>query len=33
MEIDILGSDFVHPTAKYNGFNYLSDGKFVKTLK
>lgn len=33
MEIDILGNDFVHPTAKHNGFNYLSDGKFVKTLK
>ena len=33
MEIDILGNDFVHPTAKHNGFNYLSDGKFVKSIK
>lgn len=33
MEIDILGNDFVHPTAKHNGFNYLVYGKFVKTLK
>lgn len=33
MEIDILGNDFVHPTAKHNGYNYLADGNFVKTLK
>lgn len=33
MEIDILGNDFVHPTAKHNGYNYLSNGKFVKTIK
>jgi len=30
---NILGSDVVNITAKENGYKYISNGKYVKTLK
>ena len=32
-EKEIFGGDIVYPTAKQNGYKYVSDGHYCKTLK
>ena len=32
-EKEIFGCDIVHPTAMQNGYKYVSDGHYCKTLK